>query len=102
MSNKVGDLWNRLFEMSDRLMDKDLTGEELRDELARMDGLYKASKSVIDLTNAVTRMRIVEKSEGIGLPALFTDMGETAPSAPAAPEDSCPGRRRPLLPGMRG
>jgi len=102
MNNKVGDLWNRLFEMSERLMDKGLTGEKLKDELAKMDGLYKASKSVIDLTNAVTRMRVVEKSEGIGLPDMFTDMGETAPAALATPAEPIPGRRPPLLSGNRG
>jgi len=103
MSSKAGDLWNRLFEMSERLMDRSLTEGELRGELARMDGLYKVSKSVIDLTNAVTRARVIEKSEGLRLPAMFTDMGEGfAPGRADVPDEPGFGRRRPLLPGMKG
>ena len=104
MKNKVGDLWNRIFEMSERLMDKDLTEEELRSELARMDGLYKASKSVIDMTNAVTRMRVMEKTEDIALPDMFTNMGETPTPIPACMPDVPveTGRRPPLLSGRGG
>jgi len=104
VNNKVGNLWNRIFEMSERIMDADLTEEELRNELARMDGLYKASKSVIDMTNAVTRMRVMEKNEGITLPEVFTDMGENPMPRPAHMPDVPveTGRRPPLLPGKRG
>jgi len=105
VGNNVGDLWNRLFEMSERIMDRDLTREALKDELAKMDGLYKASKSVIDLTNAVTRMRVTAKSEDIALPEMFTNMGfpsvDAPDRAPGAPAEVVQGKRPPLLPGKR-
>ena len=101
MRNGVGDLWNRILEMTERLMDKDLGGERLREQLAIMDGLYKGSKSVIDLMNAVTRAKVAEKAEGVSLPAMLTSMGAGGaprpPRMPDAPIETGLGKRPPLL-----
>jgi len=106
MRNSVGDLWNRILEMTERLMDEDLDGEKLREQLAIMDGLYKGSKSVIDLMNAVTRAKVAEKTEGVSLPEMITSMGAGGAPRPShmpdVPIEADSGRRPPLLARGRG
>jgi len=100
MNNNISNLWDRIFEQTERLADKNLTDEKLKQELAVMEGLYKASKSVIDMTNAVTKMYVMEKTHGITLPSVFRAIEENPvlkqPCLTDAPIEPLPGRK-PLL-----
>lgn len=48
MKNKLSDLNNYLFESIERLMDDELTAEELEKEIKRSDAIQKVAKTIID------------------------------------------------------
>lgn len=48
MKNKLSDLNNYLFESIERLMDDELSNEELEREIKRSDAIQKVAKTIID------------------------------------------------------
>mgnify|MGYP001149042125 CR=1 FL=1 len=68
MNNNLSDLNNHLFKQLDRLGDKDVTQEQLENEINRTDAIVKVSKEVIN--NATLQLDATKlKAEYRGLTA---------------------------------
>ena len=48
MKNTIGDLNNYLFESIERLMDDELSNEDLEKEIKRTEAIQKVAKTIID------------------------------------------------------
>jgi hypothetical protein len=93
MKNKIEDLNNHLFDMIERIMDKDLTKEEITLESFRAATLCNIAIQVVNVGKlAAVGYELADGSFGKKrLPAFFLEEGyndnATEPTAEAKPED---------------
>lgn len=66
MKNKLTDLNNHLFESIERLMDDDLTPEQLEQEIKRSETVQKVAKTIIDNGNLALQAQKHFDEYGIG------------------------------------
>ena len=55
--NTLDDLANILFEQIEKMNDDELEGEKLKEELAKLDAIDKASKQIINIANVKLQAR---------------------------------------------
>lgn len=79
MKNNVGDLNNYLFETLERLMDDDLTEEQMQQEIARSQAVTKVAEVIIEngslALRAMTVMNEYGIADGQNVPSMFTGTG---------------------------
>lgn len=60
MKNTLGDLNNHLFAQLERLNDEELTGEELKEEIARSKSITDIASRIIENANTVLKAKTLQ------------------------------------------
>ena len=73
--NSLYDLNDHLFEQVEWLMDRDIKGEGLLEEIKRSEAVVKVSKQIVDNANILLRAKIAadNANDKIKLPAMIED-----------------------------
>jgi hypothetical protein len=73
--NSLYDLSNHLFERIEWVMDRDIKGKELDEEIKRTESVIKASTQIVNIANVLVKAKaLADNANGkIKLPAMLED-----------------------------